>query len=279
LDEWVRTWSGKDAIALSPDNWFVRGHNIAGFERDPEDLFDVPIIKSGTYLRLPPPWVALFCLEELRKARIKRHDSMHNVVIPELATPLWQKMLYKVLNVVLDLSADLSYWGAKMHDHLLIGLLFPYVRYDPSSLRGTPKMHQLRREVQGMFKDSSLAAGPILHKFCLVARRLPFMSRSWCGSCDTYHRKHNFFCQYDERELHEVVGDNGKKLNLWRHKAPDDKQFMEARDGDMSLSPFVCHQCIFFILEGRARNVGFHSDDLLVSVLKRAILDGLWSRA
>mmetsp|Transcript_24092 Transcript_24092/g.36606 ORF Transcript_24092/g.36606 Transcript_24092/m.36606 type:complete len:155 (+) Transcript_24092:464-928(+) len=54
---------------------------------------------------------------------------------------------------------------------------------------------------------------------------------------------------------------------------------MEARHGDMLLSPFVCHECIFFILVGHPPNVKFHSDNLLVSVLKRAISDGLWSRA
>eukprot|EP00546_Thalassionema_frauenfeldii_P004334 CAMPEP_0178911432 /NCGR_PEP_ID=MMETSP0786-20121207/9695_1 /TAXON_ID=186022 /ORGANISM="Thalassionema frauenfeldii, Strain CCMP 1798" /LENGTH=174 /DNA_ID=CAMNT_0020583885 /DNA_START=984 /DNA_END=1508 /DNA_ORIENTATION=- len=131
LENWVRTWSGSEVIALLPEDWFIRGHDIIGFERDAENLFDIPIIKAGTFVWSPPPWAALPCLEELRKARIKRHKSLHIVLIPKLATPLWQKMLYKLSDVVLDLPAPLPFWSENMYEHLLIGLLFPYVRCDP----------------------------------------------------------------------------------------------------------------------------------------------------
>ena len=63
---------------------------------------------------------------------------------------------------------------------------------------------------------------------------------SWCGSCYTSKNDLGFFCQVDDREVHQLVGENTKS-NLWRHKAPDDKQFMEARPGDHLLSPFICH--------------------------------------
>mmetsp|Transcript_5795 Transcript_5795/g.8888 ORF Transcript_5795/g.8888 Transcript_5795/m.8888 type:complete len:225 (-) Transcript_5795:293-967(-) len=100
----------------------------------------------------------------------------------------------------------------------------------------------------------------------------------WCGSCYTSDNRHKFFCQYDERELHKVIGANGEKMNLWKHKSPNERQFLEARDGDMLLSPFVCHVCIFFILKRRSPSSNSRADELLVSVIKRAVLDSLWSR-
>mmetsp|Transcript_24077 Transcript_24077/g.36570 ORF Transcript_24077/g.36570 Transcript_24077/m.36570 type:complete len:345 (-) Transcript_24077:208-1242(-) len=277
LEKWVRTWCGNDTITLSPEDWFVRGHNIVGFERDVEDLFDVLVIKAGTFLWSSPPWAALPCLEELRKARIKRHKSLHIVLISKLAKLMWQKMLYKLSDVVLDLPANLPFWSESMHEHLLIGLLFPYIRYDPWCLRGTPKMYQLRWEVQKeCLKTLHWPRGLFCTNFAWSLGGSHSCRGAWCGSCYTYAGTHKFFCQYDKREMHEVVGDNGKRLNLWRHKSPDEKQFLEARDGDMLLSPFVCHECIFFILVGQPPNAEFHSDGLLVSVLKRAILDGLY---
>jgi len=192
LERWIRSWMGGEPISLSPEDWFIRGHDIVDFKRDPEDLFDVPVIEAGTYLWSPPPWAAVPCLEELRKARIKPHESIHVVIIPKLATPLWQKTLFKISNVVIDLPATLPFWPGKMHKHLLMGVLFPYTRSDPWVLCGTPKMYQLRREVQGVFEDNPLAAGPILHEFCLVTRRLPFLSRSMVRQV-LYFRRETYF--------------------------------------------------------------------------------------
>jgi len=175
LTRWIESWADTEAVVLTPEDWFLKGHDIVSFERDSEILFNIPIIKSGVYIWSPPPWAAVACLEELRKARIKRQESLHIIVIPKLATPLWQKMLFKLSDLVLDL---LPFWSNSMHEHLLIGLVFPYVRCDPWCLRGTPKMYQLRREVQGLFENDPLAAGPVLYEFCMVSRRLPFMSVS-----------------------------------------------------------------------------------------------------
>ena len=87
-----------------------------------------------------------------------------------------------------------------------------------------------------------------------------------------------FYCKNDDREIHQAVEGNGKS-NLWAHKAPDPSQFMEARDGDHLLNPFVCHICLFRFVRGVDADDRFESDRLLVGVLKRAVLDVFWSRA
>jgi len=47
----------------------------------------------------------------------------------------------------------------------------------------------------------------------------------------------------------------------------------------MLLSPFVCHECIFYILERLQPYDDSHLDGMLLSIIKRAVLDYLWSRA
>eukprot|EP00980_Cylindrotheca_fusiformis_P026483 scaffold16272_cov71-Cylindrotheca_fusiformis.AAC.1 len=100
----------------------------------------------------------------------------------------------------------------------------------------------------------------------------------WCGSCYSLDSSSaGFFSQADDREVHRLVGDN-PTTNLWGPKAPDLKQFDEARPGDHLLSPFVCHICIFRILRGVNADPTHRMDDRLVQLIMRANLDVFWSR-
>eukprot|EP00980_Cylindrotheca_fusiformis_P029790 scaffold23851_cov250-Cylindrotheca_fusiformis.AAC.1 len=79
LKPWVETWVGKSAVFLTPDDWYVRGHDIVGGDYIPADsatgtaAFWKPIVEPGVLVWSPPPAAANVALEELRKARIKRH--------------------------------------------------------------------------------------------------------------------------------------------------------------------------------------------------------------
>mmetsp|Transcript_3333 Transcript_3333/g.5084 ORF Transcript_3333/g.5084 Transcript_3333/m.5084 type:complete len:90 (-) Transcript_3333:257-526(-) len=86
LELWIQNWLGNDSETLEPKDWFELGHDIRGYAKDLEG-YEVPHVASGKFIWTPPPWVARAALEELRKARIKRQESIHVVVVPKLATP------------------------------------------------------------------------------------------------------------------------------------------------------------------------------------------------
>ena len=47
-----------------------------------------------TFVRSPPPAACNVAIQELRKARIKKWDSTHIILVPRLMTPMWLKQLY-----------------------------------------------------------------------------------------------------------------------------------------------------------------------------------------
>ena len=79
LDQWIKSWSGSAAMFLNPENWFVEAHDLR-FVGERRNLK----IESGTYIWTPPPCITNVTLEQLRHARIKRKDSIHIMVVPNL---------------------------------------------------------------------------------------------------------------------------------------------------------------------------------------------------
>ena len=75
--------------------------------------------------------------------------------------------------------------------------------------------------------------------------------------------------------MHEVVDAGGKNQNLWRHKKPDLQEFLVVRDGDHLLSPFICHICLFCILQNRDMDSNSTAKISLESALIRTVLDVL----
>jgi len=192
--------------------------------------------------------VARAALEELRKARIKRQESIHIVVVPKLATPRWMKLLYKTADFVLDVPPLCKFWSKEMHEYLLIGIVLPFCMYEPWCIRGTPKVHQVQRE------KCKRCSGMIQWPQCLFYTNFawtlgvfPSCQGVWCGKCYTSDLTPRFYCQFDDQEIHDAVSANSSQSKLWKHKSPDRMQFCEARDGGHLINPFVCHECIFLI--------------------------------
>ena len=166
LVDWVKSWCGPDAMLLTPMDWFGEGHDISGWDVDAESGIDRPILSEGrTYVWVLPPFAADVALAELRKARIKRQSSCHVFVCPRLCSPLWIKQLYKASDVVIEIPTGTPGWPIGMHEPLLIGLLFPFLRHAPWQLRGTPKMHSMGRELRSLFKEEVLDPQDLLCKF------------------------------------------------------------------------------------------------------------------
>ena len=156
---------------LNPEGWFERGHDHLGGALDSKGFWRHRIV-PGTFVWTPPPAAAEAALEELRKARIKRQDSLHIFACPRLMTTRWLKQLYKASDIVFQVPAGCPYWPAFLDEPLTIGLVFPFIRSRPWQLRRTPKMFKMGRSLSQVFKEEQMAAGDLLRKFLLDCRGL-----------------------------------------------------------------------------------------------------------
>ena len=64
LKPWLLTWLPKETVFLSPQDWFIRGHDITGGTKN-EDGIWIPQTQPGTYVWNLPPAAAEIALEEL----------------------------------------------------------------------------------------------------------------------------------------------------------------------------------------------------------------------
>ena len=174
LKAWMQAWLPSDTIFLQPEDWYLRGQDI--LEGADGGRLCWPNIATGTYVWYPPPAAADVCLEELHKARIKRKDSFHIIVVAKLFSPMWLRQLNKVADCHVLIPATHHFWGPNNFESLIIAFVFPFLPFRPWQLKGTPKMFSMGRQLCKMFKDEELDHGNLLLQFLLVCRRLPTLS-------------------------------------------------------------------------------------------------------
>ena len=75
----------------------------------------------------------------------------------------------------MEVPAGQSFWSSQMHEPILIGVLFPFIRCKPWQLRSTPKMHAVGSELRKVFKTPEMDAGNILRKFWVQCHGLGHM--------------------------------------------------------------------------------------------------------
>ena len=178
LKHWIESWATGDLEFLSPKDWFLRGHDIVegNFETN-VDGFNWPLYRKGTFVWSPPPAAAETMLEEVRKARHRRTESTHLIVIPRLMTPTWQKHLRKVSDIVLSVPAGHPAWPANMHEPLTLGIVFPFIRHRPWRLYRSPVLLDLERKLREVWKAQSSAEGPLLCELWSLPRQLANLSQ------------------------------------------------------------------------------------------------------
>jgi hypothetical protein len=127
---WINSWATTDCEILSPADWFSWGHDHDGGITDCKGFWR-PQIRSGMYVWMPPPAAAEIALEEMRKAIIKRQQSLHIFICPRLLSPEWRKQLNKAADIVLTLKAgiDQAAWPSEMFEPLTIAFVFPFLPY------------------------------------------------------------------------------------------------------------------------------------------------------
>ena len=109
VESWIRSWceqpGDEQFLALTPEGWFERGHDIIGGAKNGDGVW-LPEYKSGNYLWFPPPAAANICIDELRKARHKRQTSTHIFVCPRIMAPSWRRRMHRSADVILSIPPD-----------------------------------------------------------------------------------------------------------------------------------------------------------------------------
>jgi hypothetical protein len=181
LFEWISNWAQleNDPLGgvelLSPSDWFGRGHDhVPGGTLNSDGRW-WPDFKPGIFLWNVAPAAAEIALEELRKARLKRHDSVHIFLCPRLMEMTWRKHLNKSADLVFEIPARYSYWSKDMHEPLILALYFPYLSHRPWHLQGSPAIVGMGKRLQKMWKEGDESTGTLLRQFWCTARNLQYM--------------------------------------------------------------------------------------------------------
>ena len=107
---------------------------------------------------------------------MKRKSSIHVVVIQRLMTPKWLKQLLKAADCIFSIPASHPFWPSCHCEPLVVAILFPYLRYRPYQLKGTPKMFQMGGSLSKMFQETEVDTGSVLFKFLLGVKEFQSMS-------------------------------------------------------------------------------------------------------
>ena len=126
-------------------------------------------------MHLEPPSIADLALEQLRHTRLKRQVSMQVLIAPKLFFSRWRIRLYKELDMLLCLPTGLGCWDCDMHEPLILTFAFPFIRFNPWCIKGTPKFHAMSRQMQKLWKKTDMDRGSDLREMLLEVKWLPSM--------------------------------------------------------------------------------------------------------
>ena len=160
LWNWVTRWLGDSASQAklaTPCDWCHGAH-----------------FPTHVWVWAPPPAAALYALEELGAARVKRFDEITAVVIlPLLMRPEWFRRFNRTVDCFFAVSPNHPFWTPDMHEPLLIGFCFPLLRGPPWVWRKAEFMVELGRSLSSLHKKDANAGRDLLRKF--------WHARSWAA--------------------------------------------------------------------------------------------------
>ena len=177
LEPWIRevvtpSAGETEILFLNYADWFQRGHDIIGGELNGDGVW-TPIYESGTYIWTPPPSAALIAVEQLRRARLKRECSTHVFIVPKIMSPEWQRQLFRVSDLYIELPFVKNVWDkTQHHEPLIFAVIFPFLSHRPWQLKRTGAFLGMGRLLRSMFKADKIPPGSILRKLFMQQRRL-----------------------------------------------------------------------------------------------------------
>eukprot|EP00804_Cyclotella_cryptica_P010959 CCRYP_016684-RA/>CCRYP_016684-RA protein AED:0.10 eAED:0.14 QI:0/0/0/1/0.25/0/5/0/1241 len=248
LLDWIQSWSLNAQIQpLTPEGWFELGHGIIGGKKDRRGVWIPEHEPSGqTHLWAPPPAAADAALKELLKARHKRTDTFHIVVIPCLFSPRWRRLFHKVVDVNFTVPPGCNFWPTNMFEPLWW------------TWEGTCTACALKVEpLQGIFCAN----------FASSRGGWPSCRQVWHGQC--------YECLGQGMFPLAILNDNDNKE--WEKQKIRESRLNIGCDGAHTVIPFQCEVCWVRNLTGR--EMSLPRDKKLRNCIQRANLDALSGRA
>jgi hypothetical protein len=124
---------------LDPKGWFDDGH------------------KLGNFIWSPAPAAAEVVVEQLGRARLKRPQSMHLVVVPRVMTGRWRRHMTRGTDFYFKIDWK-DVWPLSKHfEPVLIFVCLPYVSHRPNFLRVNELLDRFRGT---MLKDELSEISP-----------------------------------------------------------------------------------------------------------------------
>jgi hypothetical protein len=116
---------------LRPEGWFTTGHG------------------HGTFVWTPPPAAADVVVEQLGRARHKRPESMHLVVVPRVMTGYWRRHLTRGSDFYFVVDWP-EVWPLKEHfEPLLIFVCLPFCSSSPRHIARAGLLEEFQRDLLG----------------------------------------------------------------------------------------------------------------------------------
>ena len=177
LQAWIRevvipSAGETEILFLNYADWFQRGHDIVGGDLNGDRVW-IPTYEGGTYIWTPPPSAALIAVEQLRRARLKREWSTHVFIVPKIMSPEWQRQLFRVSDLYIELPFVKNVWDkAQHHEPLIFAVIFPFLSHRPWQLKRTGAFLGMGRVLRSLFKADKIPPGSILRKLFMQQRRL-----------------------------------------------------------------------------------------------------------
>jgi hypothetical protein len=158
LTKWInRVTLGLGFTTLEPEGWFTSGH---GF---------------GNYVWAPPPAAVEVVVEQLGKARLKRPEALHLIILPRLMTGRWQRHLSRGTDGYFKIKKCPDTWYIDVQfEPLLICVCLPYVSSNPRNQDRKQLLDELHGHLPGkdMLEISSGHRGSLLRELLESARTI-----------------------------------------------------------------------------------------------------------
>jgi hypothetical protein len=117
LKDWIaQSFGDMNHVFLEPEDWFSTGH------------------QDGNFIWAPPPAAADVVVEQLGKARHKRPQNLHLIVVPRLMTGYWRRAMARECDGCFEIRLGFDLWPHAEFEPLIIFVCCSFRSDCPSAL-------------------------------------------------------------------------------------------------------------------------------------------------